>query len=162
MNSARSHAGPASSDGPSPRTSAILERSENALEEFEEACGHVLKRPEFSRIRLGPVRDLRIDEIRPGVVGWTRTLSEARSKRSSQIGPRPASLSLMVVPTSSESMAHGLPESPLRSVPRSELLAVGICRGFPRRVVLAYGGPPTVLPDARDLVEAVRAEMDEE
>lgn len=147
---------------PTPGTSSLLERSETAREEFEEACLHVLRVAEFSRLRLGPIRDLRLDEVKPGVIGWTRTLSEARAKRASQSGPRPTTITLAIVPASHESMARGLPESPLRTVPRGDLIAVGICRGFPRRVVLAHGGPPAMMPTVRSLVEVIRAEMDAE
>lgn len=153
---------PAPSDPPTPRSNGLLERSATALEEFEEACEHALRSGEFARLRLGAIRDLRIDELRPGVLGWTRTLSEARAKRASQSGPRPTAIALVIVPTASTSATHGLSESPLRAVPRSDLVAVGICQGFPRRVVLAHGGPPALMPATRSLVEAIRTEMDAE
>jgi hypothetical protein len=127
-----------------------MELQEDLGEEFDEACAHVARAPEWKGLTYSPLVPIPIGELVPGAVGW---------RREAQLPGRgdAAHLALVLHPRAGERKSL-----PLTTARREELAYVQEFPGDPPAALLADSPRGAKDADVQRLGRAIAAALDAE
>jgi hypothetical protein len=153
-----------SSSSPEPGFRDVYEQAEGLREEFDEAGGHVGQLRQHAGAVLGPVREIPMSELLPGVLGWERTVRWLNPMRPvvHEGQPPDATLYLVILPDASEAGEDEPLGSPLRDIPWDQFTYSAECSSRPRAVLLARASSPAHEALARRFAEDLRTELSQE
>jgi hypothetical protein len=140
------------------RGTSLLESLELVRAEFDEACEHVLAVREFTGFRLGPLTDVPMAQLAPGVFGWRRVLNWGASDGRRSTG-NDAELYYLVVPGFDLDWSSPDGETPLRGRRWKEFVAAQESLGPPKSVFLASARSEADRPMLVRFVERLQQEF---
>jgi hypothetical protein len=131
---------------------------ENAEAGFEEATDHVRRREPFTTLRLGPTVPLSLARLRPGTIGWSRSVLPGPTRSAKT--PPGATLYYVLFPTLETTGEPDDLEGPFADQTWTDFSFAEPVRGSPRAMLLLQVVHPRGAKALGPFAEAVRSELE--